>query len=33
MKVYIFVVKFQYIVKYTFHRKYYSLKENCKHKV
>lgn len=27
MKVYIFVVKFQYIVKYTLHRKYYSLRK------
>lgn len=27
MKVYIFVVKFQYIVKHTLPRKYYSLRE------
>lgn len=27
MKAYIFVVKFQYIVKYTLHGKYYSLRK------
>lgn len=27
MQVYIFVVKFQYIVKHTLHRKYYSLRK------
>lgn len=27
MQVYIFVVKFQYIIKHTLHRKYYSLRK------